>query len=255
MGIHPFIGFGIISHHDHSKIPGRLDERLHHQGIGQGLEAGQAVEGLQGRPAAHPQAQRQQFLDTLRQRVRSGYLRGGFPDPKVAVSYNETAGRAGVDIVEGARFRCGAVAVTGVSRSLASAITDRLTKYQRRPPDFSLMSVPGKKPASDENTDGKKDNGVTFDAVLRATQPSTDSGGQPPCWSLGEPVDFLAAGPPPTPKRPVTDTIHGVKVVDNYRWLENIGVTGQGTLNGQAEEDFGKRWGASEDAFWAQKYG
>jgi hypothetical protein len=34
-------------------------------------------------------------------------------------------------------------------------------------------------------------------------------------------------------------------VADN---VENIGVTGQGTLNGQAEEDFGKRWGASEDA-------
>ncbi len=27
--------------------------------------------------------------------------------------------------------------------------------------------------------------------------------------------------PPDTPKRPVTDEYHGVKVVDNYRWLEN----------------------------------
>jgi prolyl oligopeptidase len=27
--------------------------------------------------------------------------------------------------------------------------------------------------------------------------------------------------PPPTPKRPVTDTYHGDKVVDNYRWLED----------------------------------
>jgi hypothetical protein len=27
--------------------------------------------------------------------------------------------------------------------------------------------------------------------------------------------------PPPSPKRPVTDVYHGVKVVDDYRWLEN----------------------------------
>src|SRR5512133_170639 len=32
---------------------------------------------------------------------------------------------------------------------------------------------------------------------------------------------LTAAGPPATPKRPVTETIHGVKVTDDYRWLEN----------------------------------
>jgi prolyl oligopeptidase PreP (S9A serine peptidase family) len=29
------------------------------------------------------------------------------------------------------------------------------------------------------------------------------------------------AQPPPTPKRPVVDTYHGVKITDDYRWLES----------------------------------
>lgn len=32
---------------------------------------------------------------------------------------------------------------------------------------------------------------------------------------------ILLAAPPETPKKPVTDTYHGVAVVDSYRWLEN----------------------------------
>jgi prolyl oligopeptidase len=33
----------------------------------------------------------------------------------------------------------------------------------------------------------------------------------------------LAAAPPPTEKKPVTDEYHGVKVVDDFRWLEEAG--------------------------------
>src|SRR2546423_543330 len=34
-------------------------------------------------------------------------------------------------------------------------------------------------------------------------------------------TDAALAGPPPTAKRPVTDTYHGIPVKDDYRWLED----------------------------------
>jgi prolyl oligopeptidase len=39
------------------------------------------------------------------------------------------------------------------------------------------------------------------------------------CSSTGRPTR-TAARPPATRIEPVTDTLHGVQIVDNYRWLE-----------------------------------
>jgi prolyl oligopeptidase len=44
------------------------------------------------------------------------------------------------------------------------------------------------------------------------------------------------APPPPTPRQPVTDEYHGVKVTDDYRWLENW------------DDPAVKQWSAAQDA-------
>ena len=44
------------------------------------------------------------------------------------------------------------------------------------------------------------------------------------------------SAPPATPKRPVTDEYQGVKVVDDYRWLENW------------DDAEVKQWNAAENA-------
>ena len=49
------------------------------------------------------------------------------------------------------------------------------------------------------------------------------------------------AGPPATPRVPVTDEYHGVKVVDDYRWLEN------------GNDPKVKEWSAAQNA-WARAY-
>ena len=58
------------------------------------------------------------------------------------------------------------------------------------------------------------------------------------CFLLMLPVfsqDASIPKPPVTPKRPVTDEYHGVKVIDDYRWLENW------------DDPEVKQWGAAEN--------
>jgi prolyl oligopeptidase len=51
----------------------------------------------------------------------------------------------------------------------------------------------------------------------------------------------LAAAVPPTEKKPVTDVYHGVKVVDDYRWLEESGSTAVKAWT-EAQNAFSRTW-------------
>ena len=53
----------------------------------------------------------------------------------------------------------------------------------------------------------------------------------------------LRADPPDTPKKPITDEYRGVKVVDNYRWLDN------------ADDPVVKKWTEAQNSTRFQQLG
>jgi prolyl oligopeptidase len=59
-------------------------------------------------------------------------------------------------------------------------------------------------------------------------------------------TSLTAPPPPPTPAVPVTETVHGVEIVDNYRWLE--GDDSNPKAMGKATPEVAA-WTAAEDAY------
>ena len=59
--------------------------------------------------------------------------------------------------------------------------------------------------------------------------------------SLLIPAMSIAAAFPPTEKKPVTDEYHGVKVVDEYRWLEESGSTAVKAWT-EAQNQYSRAW-------------
>lgn len=71
--------------------------------------------------AAHPEATLAECLAALEDRVRAGYRDCGFPDVAVQARFDVSAGRIVAKVIEGPRFRCGDLRVTGLK---ALPITD-----------------------------------------------------------------------------------------------------------------------------------
>src|SRR5262245_660615 len=63
--------------------------------------------------------------------------------------------------------------------------------------------------------------GATATAAAAAGAPATAAAALPASPQAASPKAAALPAPPETPKKPVSTTYHGVKVTDDYQWLEN----------------------------------
>jgi len=75
---------------------------------------------------AHPSAPLRDYLAWIEQTVLRSYQHGGFAKAAVQVRADHTAQCVVVHIIEGPRFRCGDVKVSGLDPTLAQQLKDRL---------------------------------------------------------------------------------------------------------------------------------
>ncbi len=149
---------------------------------------------------SHQMAPREEFLELLGKKVRSGYQFGGFPEPRVTVSYDTDTKQVSVQITEGRRFRCGEIKVNGLEAALARELSGRLSEWHVPAPGFD------QKPGSAEQK--RESTGANFSAgndefSLRAhaqltepaqpvnpLKPSGDPRKHPLLWVRGKPAHF-----------------------------------------------------------------
>jgi hypothetical protein len=149
--------------------------------------------------ASHPQAPLDRFLETLQQKVLTGYQKGGFPLATVTTSLEANTGKVRLRISEGPRYRCGMVRVTGAEPALATALITRLTK----PPKPSANTAVNPASSGKNTQTAPKDSNQTDvhfnteahvtvqthqprEALAATRKPSDDE----PCWAPGEPAEF-----------------------------------------------------------------
>jgi hypothetical protein len=145
--------------------------------------------------ASHPQAPLAEFLETLEQKVLTGYQHNGFPKAKVTAALDPDTGRVRVQISEGARFRCGKVQVAGAKAEPAAAIVARLTNSALVP---SRLFQGAQHLSQHPNTATNEGLSVRVEAkaeirqrdpraALAATRPGSND---KPLWVPGEPASF-----------------------------------------------------------------
>ena len=96
--------------------------------------------------AAHYKNQLSEYLKTVQEKVLLGYKNNGFPDTQVAVNLDENAKKIIVKVIEGPRYYCGNVMITGVKHISAKKMVERLTHVQslmeREKAKLEMFDVP-----------------------------------------------------------------------------------------------------------------
>jgi ankyrin repeat protein len=79
---------------------------------------------------SHPLAPQDAYLEAIERKLLFGYQHHGFPEAHIEARHDARAGRIVVKVVEGSRYVCGGVKVTGVTNVPAAAIVERLMPSQ-----------------------------------------------------------------------------------------------------------------------------
>lgn len=77
--------------------------------------------------AGHPRASLPDYLTTLQRRIQEGYWNVGFAQAKVAVKLDKDRSVIVAQIVEGPRWRCGKIEITGASTIPVQRLAERLS--------------------------------------------------------------------------------------------------------------------------------
>jgi Ankyrin repeats (3 copies)/Sel1 repeat/Ankyrin repeat len=77
--------------------------------------------------AAHPLAPLEGLLERIQRKLLIGYQHHGFPEARVSARHDAKSGRIVVTVVEGPRYLCGEVKVSGAQKADIAGIIDRLT--------------------------------------------------------------------------------------------------------------------------------
>lgn len=128
--------------------------------------------------ASHPRAPLEQLLRVASERISAGYQASGFPH--AAVTAKVAAGHLRVDIVEGRRFRCGTVVVTGATVIPAATVTAWLTTAQPKAKPWTAPQLQAELEADKSAAAVKRMGDIAPDELVD------------PLWRPGRPADFTA---------------------------------------------------------------